>query len=535
MPINPMMFGVDQQQQGNNQQSGINWGLLSPQVAPKEGVVASSGGGGGDGIGSLLSGLSGLVKGLGGMMPRGGNDGQSPNTGVNPGYNPQSPAQAAQNALTPAGMASTDSLFQNANQMMGKNEHDPIMKEYLQKANPGLDPAVTPWCAGFVGSVLNASGMKGTGSLAARSYLKYGTPTDKPTNGDIVVLSRGNDPTLGHVGFYAGTDQNGNVKVLGGNHNDQVGVGSYPASQVLGFRVPPSGQQVAKIAQQNNIQNPNQLANITKGSQVDNQQPNQNPAVNVIKQFEGYDHTAKWDVNAFRAGYGSDTITRPDGTIQKVKQGMTVSPEDAERDLTRRTQEFQNTATKQVGDNIWGQLPQGAQVALTSVAYNYGSLPKSVVKAAQTGSPSVLAGAIRALGGDNKGVNRQRRNQEANMIVNGVLGPQTMNTRSGINGNNGPHFNEQGGSWSLPGSGQVTPQINPNNNSRMPIQSDEVPFQNSIRSNALDGANFPSMAMNTRNLPGTQQSNTRIRDMHPEDIDAIMKSQGAPTPTYPIG
>lgn len=250
----------------------INFNLLEP-VQPKQGVIANlpvvqptaSGGGGDGGIGELLSGLSGLIG-----KKSGSTETQSENTGVNPEYSPQSPTQGLQQVLggNPQQTINpnTGSIFNNAKSLIGQNEQNPVLAQYLQKANPGLNPAVTPWCAGFVGSVLNSTGIKGTGSLAARSYLNYGQATDKPTLGDIVVLNRQGDQsnTLGHVGFYAGTDKNGNVQVLGGNQNNSVSTQSYSPDRILGFRVPLNGQQVAKIAQQNNIQNPQQLAQLPK-------------------------------------------------------------------------------------------------------------------------------------------------------------------------------------------------------------------------------------------------------------------------------
>lgn len=162
-------------------------------------------------------------------------------------------------------------LYDTASQLLGKGQNDPQIQQYLQKVNPGLDPRQTPWCAGFVGSVLGANGIKGTGSLAAKSYLKWGQATDSPTTGDLVVfndLTGKNDPVHGHVGFYAGKDSKGNILTLGGNEGHQVAVKAYPASQVAGFRVPPTGDQVQKIAQSNNIQTPQQLANIHQNQDI---------------------------------------------------------------------------------------------------------------------------------------------------------------------------------------------------------------------------------------------------------------------------
>ncbi len=171
-----------------------------------------------------------------------------------------------QQPQAPGTLPSLTDIYHNAATQLGAGSHSPTMAKYLQKANPGLDPNTTPWCAGFVNSVLNASGAKGTGSLAAKSYLNYGTKTDQPTKGDIVVfndLTGQNRPSHGHVGFVDHIDQKtGTVTVLGGNQGGAVSVKTYPLSKVAGFRVPPTGQEVQQYAQQNNIQDPKQLADV---------------------------------------------------------------------------------------------------------------------------------------------------------------------------------------------------------------------------------------------------------------------------------
>ena len=144
--------------------------------------------------------------------------------------------------------------------------------------------------------------------------------------------------------------------------------------------------------------------------------PRQDLATTLIKDREGFQPTAKWDVNANRAGYGSDTVTLPDGTVQKVTEGMKVSREDAERDLQRRIQtEFVPKAAAKVGEQVWSGLPENTRAALTSVAYNYGTIPSRIVPAVQSGNPEAIAKAIESLAGDNKGVNAGRRMQEANI------------------------------------------------------------------------------------------------------------------------
>ena len=151
--------------------------------------------------------------------------------------------------------------------------------------------------------------------------------------------------------------------------------------------------------------------------------PTSDMTSSLIKQREGFIDKPKYDVNAYRAGYGSDTVTLPDGTVQKITPGMSVSREDAERDLQRRIQtEFVPKAAAKVGENVWSSLPENTRAALTSVAYNYGTVPSRIVPAVQSGNPETIARAIESLAGDNKGVNAGRRMQEAN-IARGTAMP----------------------------------------------------------------------------------------------------------------
>lgn len=144
-------------------------------------------------------------------------------------------------------------------------------------------------------------------------------------------------------------------------------------------------------------------------------------ATGLLKKFEGFSDKAYWDVNAYRSGYGSDTITKADGTIVKVTKDTVVSRADAERDLARRTQEFANRARNNVSSSTWDRLPPNAQAALTSYAYNYGALTKDVIAAAQasaqSGDMNALANAVRNRQNNNNGVNAKRRNQEADYIL----------------------------------------------------------------------------------------------------------------------
>lgn len=135
-----------------------------------------------------------------------------------------------------------------------------------------------------------------------------------------------------------------------------------------------------------------------------------------IRNREGFRATPYWDVNAYRVGFGSDTVTLADGSIQKVVQGMRVSVEDANRDLIRRIGEFQGIIKGQIGEGRFNAFTPQQQAALTSIAYNYGSLPDRILGAVRTGTNEEIAAAIRSLGGDNQGINRERRNLEAGLF-----------------------------------------------------------------------------------------------------------------------
>ncbi|WP_024337980.1 lysozyme [Bradyrhizobium japonicum] len=143
----------------------------------------------------------------------------------------------------------------------------------------------------------------------------------------------------------------------------------------------------------------------------------------LLRDKEGFKTGTYWDVNAHRLGYGSDTITGPDGTVRTVKEGDTVTRADAERDLQRRTQESLNQVRQAIGEEAFSRLNPNQQAALGSVTYNYGRLPENIAAAARTGDASAIAAAIEARQDDNKGVNRNRRLSEAALARSSGDGP----------------------------------------------------------------------------------------------------------------
>lgn len=171
-------------------------------------------------------------------------------------------------------------------------------------------------------------------------------------------------------------------------------------------------------------QTDNSWATQALGAAASNGQPRNGgqAAMGVLREFEGFQPGAYYDVNAYRTGYGSDTVTRPDGTVVQVDANTRVSREDAERDLERRvTQEFMPRAIRAVGQENWERLSPAQQGALTSITYNYGSLPDSVARAVASGDTRAAAAAIQALASHNDGVNAGRRNREAEIFAGGNL------------------------------------------------------------------------------------------------------------------
>ena len=93
-----------------------------------------------------------------------------------------------------------------------------------------------PWCADFANRILSESGIKGTDSLLARSFLDIGIHTEIPEVGDIVVLWRvEKDSIYGHVGFYI-ADNHESIYILGGNQDEHVNIKAYPKWQLLDIR-----------------------------------------------------------------------------------------------------------------------------------------------------------------------------------------------------------------------------------------------------------------------------------------------------------
>lgn len=141
-------------------------------------------------------------------------------------------------------------------------------------------------------------------------------------------------------------------------------------------------------------------------------------AVDLIKQLEGFITKAKRDNDGvFRVGFGSDTFVDEMGNVQKVTEQTVITMDQAIADLNRRIPEFQAGIVKAIGSDFWDKLNEDQQAALTSIAYNYGSLPDRIVKVIKAGGSSAkISEAILGLGSDNAGINAVRRAKEAKVF-----------------------------------------------------------------------------------------------------------------------
>lgn len=150
------------------------------------------------------------------------------------------PVTEAADKLSAAAEGINRSLIDTAKQFAGFSENRQsdrgALQDFFKAANQNVDPKMTAWCAAFVNAVLASNGLPGTGALNARSFLNYGTATQDPQPGDLVILKRGSGNVQGHVGFYMGEAQGGGVRVLGGNQGDAVSEATFRSEDVLGYR-----------------------------------------------------------------------------------------------------------------------------------------------------------------------------------------------------------------------------------------------------------------------------------------------------------
>lgn len=97
-----------------------------------------------------------------------------------------------------------------------------------------------PWCSSFVNRLAWFLRLPRSKSAAARSWLDVGEAIaveDARAGNDVVVFERaGAGPNAGHVAIFAGIDNDGRVRVIGGNQGNAVTFEAFAQDKVLGVR-----------------------------------------------------------------------------------------------------------------------------------------------------------------------------------------------------------------------------------------------------------------------------------------------------------
>jgi len=123
--------------------------------------------------------------------------------------------------------------------------HNPHISRWWKAIRMSLVDDETPWCAAFVGAMLEQVGIHSSRSAAARSYVEWGrskrVTSTHPIMGSVVVFWRGSPSSKsGHVGFVVGRDKKNNLMVLGGNQSDMVSIKPFDRKRVVGYYYPAS-------------------------------------------------------------------------------------------------------------------------------------------------------------------------------------------------------------------------------------------------------------------------------------------------------
>jgi uncharacterized protein (TIGR02594 family) len=108
-----------------------------------------------------------------------------------------------------------------------------VVKYYMGAAKSDA----VAWCSAFVGWCMRQAGEASTGSLMAKSWLRYGKRVAAQP-GAIAVFNRGKPGSaFGHVTFVETVDGD-RLVCIGGNQGDAVTRRVYSKSKALSFRWP---------------------------------------------------------------------------------------------------------------------------------------------------------------------------------------------------------------------------------------------------------------------------------------------------------
>lgn len=120
----------------------------------------------------------------------------------------------------------------------GKYAENPTILNYFKEVNhPEIEKDETPWCAAFIGAMLERAKIKSTKSLMARSYLNWGQKLREEKLGAVAILKRGNNEIFGHVGFLISASED-HIQLLSGNQSNKVSIATFNKDQLIDLRWP---------------------------------------------------------------------------------------------------------------------------------------------------------------------------------------------------------------------------------------------------------------------------------------------------------
>lgn len=127
-------------------------------------------------------------------------------------------------------------------EIKGPKHSNAVLGYGIDARVPDTSSDEIPWCAWFVGAMLEREGIRGTHSALARSYEQKGwgvsLPKDELRPGAIAVLNRpGGAAWQGHVGIVVGSNDT-HVFLLGGNQNNQVSIAPFAKSRIVAVKWP---------------------------------------------------------------------------------------------------------------------------------------------------------------------------------------------------------------------------------------------------------------------------------------------------------
>ena len=104
-----------------------------------------------------------------------------------------------------------------------------IVEMYARAGHPEIKSDEVAWCSAALNAWMVETKLRGTGSLAARSWLAWGRAVDVHNTiprGAVLDFRRGNSSWQGHVCLCL-EDRDGILTVIGGNQSDGVTIARY--------------------------------------------------------------------------------------------------------------------------------------------------------------------------------------------------------------------------------------------------------------------------------------------------------------------